>query len=49
MHPVVISAIVGHRRVELTPEVYDRATLDDKRHALAVVGSELLPNLLPSG
>ena len=49
VHPVVISAIVGHKRVELAPEVYDRATLDDKRHALAVVGSELLPNLLPSG
>jgi len=49
VHPVVVSAVVGHKRVELAPQVYDRANLDDKRRALAVVGSELLPNLLPSG
>jgi hypothetical protein len=28
VHPVVVSAVVGHKRVELAPEVYDRATLD---------------------
>jgi integrase len=25
VHPVVVSAVVGHKRVELAPEVYDRA------------------------
>ena len=44
VHPVVVSAVVGHKRVELAPEVYDRATLDEKRQALGVVGRELLPN-----
>jgi len=34
---------VGHKRVGLAPEVYDRATLDEKRQALGVVGKELLP------
>jgi integrase len=43
VHPVVVSAVVGHKRVELAPEVYDRATLDEKRKALSVVGRELLP------
>jgi integrase len=42
VHPVVVSAVVGHKRVELAPEVYDRATLDEKRQALGVVGRELL-------
>ena len=41
MHPVAISAVVGHKRVELASEVYDRATLDEKRQALGVVGREL--------
>jgi len=49
VHPVVISGTVGHKRVELAPEVYDRATIDDKRQALRAVGRQLLPNLLPSG
>ena len=44
MHPVVDSAVVGHKRVELAAEVYDRATLDEKRRALGVVGRESLPN-----
>lgn len=43
VHPVVVSAVVGHKRVELAPEVYDRATLDEKRKALGLVGRELLP------
>jgi hypothetical protein len=28
VHPVVVSSVVGHKRVELAPEVDDRATLD---------------------
>jgi hypothetical protein len=49
VHPVLISAVVGHKRVELAPEVYDRANLDEKREALRLVSKQLLPNLLPSG
>lgn len=45
VHPVVVSAVFGHKRVELAPEVYDRATIDEKSQALAVVGRELLPIL----
>jgi integrase len=41
VHPVVVSAVVGHKRVELAPKVYDRATLDEKRKALGVGGREL--------
>jgi integrase len=48
VHPVVVSAVVGQKRVELAPEVYDRATIEDKRQALGVVGKQLLPNVLPS-
>ena len=43
VHPVVVSAVVGHKRVELAPEVYDRANKDEIRQPLAVVGRELLP------
>jgi integrase len=49
VHPVVVSAIVGHKSVELAPEVYDRANMDEKRQALGLVGKELLPDVLPSG
>jgi hypothetical protein len=49
VHPVVVSAIVGHKSVELAPEVYDRANMDEKRQALGLVGKQLLPNVLPSG
>jgi len=43
VHPVVVSAVVGHKRVELAPEVYARATLDEKRQTLGVVRRDLLP------
>lgn len=48
VHPVVVSAVVGHKSVELAPEVYDRANQNEIRAALGVVGKKLLPNLLPS-
>ena len=48
MHPVVVSAVVGHKSVELAPEVYDRANQNEIREALSLVGKQLLPNLLPS-
>jgi integrase len=43
VHPVVVSAVVGHKRVELAPEVYDRANQSEIRAALGVVGKQLLP------
>jgi len=49
VHPVVVGAVVDHKRVELASEVYDRASMDEKRQALGLVGKPLLPNVLPSG
>jgi len=49
VHPVVVSGTVGHKRVELATEVYDRANQSEIRAALGVVGKQLLPNVLPSG
>jgi integrase len=48
VHPVVVSAVVGHKSVELAPEVYDRADQNEIRAALGVVGKQLLPNVLPN-
>ena len=42
VHPVVVSAVVGHKSVELAPEVYDRATQSEIRDALGLVGKQLL-------
>jgi hypothetical protein len=49
VHPVVVSETVGHKRVELAPEVYDRANQSEIRAALGVAGKQLLTNVLPSG
>jgi integrase len=49
VHPVVISGVVGHKSVELAPQVYDRADRDDIRQGLSVMSKALLPNLLPRG
>jgi len=49
VHPVVVSAVVGHKSVQLAPEVYDRADQNEIRAALGVVGKQLLPKVLPSG
>ena len=48
MNPVVISGVVGHKSVELAPEVYDRADRNDIRLALGVMGKQLLPSVLPT-
>jgi integrase len=47
VHPVVISGVLGHKKVELAPEVYDRASSADIRDALILVGKKLLPIMLP--
>lgn len=39
--PVVRAGVMGHRKVELGPEVYDKASLDEKRAALALVAKDL--------
>jgi integrase len=49
VNPVVVSAVVGHKSVELALEVYDRATQSEIRDALGLVGKQWLPNVLPSG
>jgi len=48
VNPVVISGVVGHKSVELAPEVYDRADRNDIRLALGVMGKQLLPSVLPT-
>jgi hypothetical protein len=48
VHPVVLSAVVGHKSFELAPEVYDRTDQNEIRAALSVVGKQLLPSVLPS-
>ena len=45
----MLSAGVGHKSVELAPEVYDRADQNEIRAALGLVGKQFLPNVLPSG
>ena len=48
VNPVVISGIVGHKKVEMAAEVYDKASAADMRQALGM-GNQLLPELLPPG
>jgi integrase len=48
VNPVVISGVVGHKSVELAPEVYDRASPADIGRALGLVGRQLLPTMLPT-
>jgi integrase len=43
--PVVRAGVMGHSKVELGPEVYDKANLDEKRAALALVARELQANV----
>jgi integrase len=47
VNPVVVSAVVGHKKVTLAAEVYDRANRGEIRDALGVVSKQLLPRLLP--
>lgn len=43
--PVVRAGVMGHSRVELGPEVYDKASLDEKRAALKLVAKDLQANV----
>ena len=42
--PVVRAGAMGHSRVELGPEVYDKASLDENRAALTLVAKDLQAN-----
>ena len=54
VHPVVIKDTLGHSKVDLAMNVYDKASAEDIRAGLRVackslMGSDLLPkNLLPA-
>ena len=47
VNAVVVSGTLGHKKVELAAEVYDRASSTDIGQALHVVGKQLLPTVLP--
>jgi integrase len=46
VNPVVISGVLGYKRVELAAEVYDRASAADIGQALCSVGAEMLQTVL---
>lgn len=44
-HPKVVSDLLGHKKVNLAMDVYDRSSLQDFEQALSqVVGKQLLPS-----
>lgn len=42
VHPKVISAILGHSKVDLAMNVYDQVDISDLRQPLAMVAGELV-------
>jgi integrase len=46
-HPKVISDLLGHKKVNLAMDVYDRSNLKDFEKALGSVGNQLLPSCDP--
>jgi integrase len=49
-HPKVIADLLGHKKVNLAMDVYDRSSLKDFEQALGrVVGSQWLPSCDPNG
>jgi integrase len=47
-HPRVISDLLGHKKVNLAMDVYDRSNLKDFEQALGSVGNQLLPTCDPT-
>lgn len=45
VHPVTVSGVLGHSKVDLAMNVYDRATMDDFRAPLGIFAVELLANV----
>jgi integrase len=44
----VVNGTLGHKKVELAAEVYERASSTDIGQAIHVVGKQLLPTVLPN-
>jgi excisionase family DNA binding protein len=49
VHPKVIAGILGHSKVDLQMNVYDRVDVDDLRQPLAAIASGLLPSVTKNG
>jgi integrase len=47
VHPKVVSDILGHKKVNLAMDVYDRADVQDFVQPLSLVVNELLPSFYP--
>jgi integrase len=47
-HPKVISDLLGHKKVNLAIDVYDRSNLKDFEQALGFVGNQSLPSCDPT-
>ena len=47
VHPKVVSDILGHKKVNLAMDVYDRTDVQDFVQPLSLVVSELLPSCYP--
>jgi integrase len=45
VHPKVVSDILGHKKVNLAMDVYDRTDVGDLEQPLEAVSSRLLPNV----
>jgi hypothetical protein len=48
VHPKVISGILGHAKVNLAMDTYDRATVDDFQQPMTDVVKQLLPSCYQS-
>jgi hypothetical protein len=48
VHPKVASDILGHKKVNLAMDVYDRTDVGDFEKPLEAVSSRLLPNFTQS-
>jgi integrase len=49
VHPKVVSDILGHKKVNLAMDVYDRTDMQDFVQPLALVVNELFPSCSPAG
>jgi len=49
VHPKVVSDILGHKKVNLAMDVYDRTDVEDFVQPLTVVVNELFPSCSPDG
>jgi len=45
VHPKVVCDILGHKKVNLAMDAYDRTDVEDLVQPLALIVNELLPSL----